>query len=451
MKKIEIPLTWRGKVDMLQPMNACGARERTIRCFVLTFAYNVLFLFCSAVPFSFASDEGLKIQDLINEALKNNHEILAAEAKLVAAGYKIPQAESLPDPMFMFGYQNEGWKRYTYGEMQGAQWMFSGSQMFPYPGKLSLKGQMASKDAEGLGAAYQGLRLKTAEKVKELYFDLFLSYKNIDLIQDRKLLFSRIEDAALARYSSGMGLQQEVLMAQTEKYMLLEKEEMFRQKIQSSEAMLNLALGRNVTAALGRPTDPEGADVSASMEDLLNIHVNQSPFLQEKEKMVAAATLKVRMAEKEYYPDFTINAGYFKRAGEFEDMWSLTTTINIPIFYKTKQRQAVLEAKAMLAQAEHEVLATRSMLSSTIRDNYSMIKSAERLMALYKEGLIPKTRQDFDAAIAGYTSGKTEAITVISRLKALIDVELLYWIQFAEREKAIARLATVTGAKGVIP
>jgi len=436
---------------MLQSMNAYGARVCNIRFIVVTFACNVLFLFFSAVTFSFASDEGLKFQDLIDEALKNNHEIIAAEARLAAAGYKIPQATSLPDPMVMFGYQNEGWKRYTYGEMQGAQWMFSASQMFPYPGKLSLKGQMATKESEGLGAAYQGLRLKTAEKVKELYFDLFLSYKNIDLIQDRKLLFSRIEDAALARYSSGMGLQQEVLMAQTEKYMLLEKEEMFRQKIQSSEAMLNLVLGRNVTAVLGRPVEQEGTDVSASMEDLLNIHVNQSPFVLEKERMVAAAALKVRMAEKEYYPDFTINAGYFKRAREFEDMWSLTTIINLPIFYKTKQRQAVLEAKAMLAQAEHEVLATRSMLSSTIRDNYSMMKSAERLMTLYKDGLIPKTRQDFDAALAGYTSGKTEAITVISRLKTLIDVELLYWVQFAEREKAIARLATVTGAKGVIP
>lgn len=419
----------------------------------------VFVLAVSLLALSFTSPAGasgelrpeLVLDSLIDEALKSNHEIVAAEARLAATGYKIPQATSLPDPMFMFGYQNEGWKKYTYGEMQGAQWMFSASQMFPYPGKLSLKGQMASKEAEGVGAAYHGLRLKTAEKVKELYFDLFLSYKNIDLIADRKQLFSRIEDAALARYSSGMGLQQEVLMAQAEKYMLMEKEEMLKQKIQSSEAMLNLVLGREVTAALGRPAGQDGTDVPWSLEDLLNIHVNHSPFVQEKEKMVSAAAVKVRMAEKEYYPDFTINAGYFKRAREFEDMWSLTTTINLPIFYKTKQRQAVLEAKALLTEAEHEVLATKSMLSSAIRDNYSMMKSAERLMALYKDGLIPKTRQDFDAALSGYTAGKTEAMTVISRLKALIDVEALYWGQFVEREKAIARLATVTGVKGVTP
>ncbi|MHB8882187.1 MAG: TolC family protein [Thermodesulfovibrionales bacterium] len=395
--------------------------------------------------------EELRLESLIEEALKNNHEVVTAEARLAAAGYRIPQALSLPDPMVMFGYQNEGWKRYTYGEMEGAQWMFSASQMFPYPGKLALKGQMASREAEGLESAFQGLKLKTAEKVKELYFDLYLNYKNLDLIQDRKLLFSRIEDAALARYSSGMGLQQEVLMAQTEKYMLLEKEEMLRQKILSAETMLNAVLGREVTAALGRPANQEGTELKQSLEDLLNIHVSQSPFLQGREKMAAASAVKVKMAEKEFYPDFTVNAGYFRRAGEFEDMWSLTTTINIPLFYRTKQRQAVLEARALVSEAEHELLAMRSMLSSTIRDNYSMMKTAERLMALYKDGLIPKTLQDFDAALAGYMSGKTEAMTVISRLKALLDVESLYWGQFVEREKAIARLEAVTGAKGVIP
>jgi hypothetical protein len=85
------------------------------------------------------------------------------------------------------------------------------------------------------------------------------------------------------------------------------------------------------------------------------------------------------------------------------------------------------------------------MLASSLRDNYSMIKSAEKLMELYKEGLIPKTIQDFQLALTGYTVGKVEALTVINRLKALLDFELLYWTQFSEREKAIARIEALAG------
>jgi hypothetical protein len=58
---------------------------------------------------------------------------------------------------------------------------------------------------------------------------------------------------------------------------------------------------------------------------------------------------------------------------------------------------------------------------------------------------MPKTYQDFESALAGYTNGKTEAITVINRLKALIDFETLYWAQVAEREKASARFLAMTG------
>jgi hypothetical protein len=85
------------------------------------------------------------------------------------------------------------------------------------------------------------------------------------------------------------------------------------------------------------------------------------------------------------------------------------------------------------------------MLASAIRENQSMVFSADRLLTLYREGLVPKTQQDFQLSLSGYMTGKTEALTVLSRLKALLDYELLYWGQLAEREKSIARLEALTG------
>ncbi|OGW21768.1 MAG: hypothetical protein A2Z82_00230 [Nitrospirae bacterium GWA2_46_11] len=411
---------------------------------LLPIAYCLLPVFLLFSTSAFAED--LKLQELIDEALKNNHEILVSESKIAVSKFKIPQVKSLPDPMFMFGYQNEGLRRYNYGESADAQWMFSASQMFPFPGKLSLKGEMAERDAEGMKASSEAVHLKTVARIKELYYDLFLTHKNIDLIKDRTLLFSRIEDAAIARYSSGMASQQEVIMAQTEKYMLLEKEEMLKQKIQSLEAMLNNTVGRDVKSPLGRPADMPATVLARNMDELILTAHNNSPEVKLREKMVSSAEVRVNMAEKEYYPDFTVAASLFDRKN-MQDMWSLTTTINIPIFYRTKQRQAVNEAKASLSEARHELAGLKLMLSSAVRDNYSMLKTSESLMDLYKTGLIPKTYQDFESAVAGYATGKVEALTVISRLKSLIDFETFYWVQFAEREKAIARLYAISGIK----
>ena len=426
---------------MNKMLSSAGSRQYAVRVILLLTAY---FLLCSSYVFA----EDLNLQDLIDEALKNNHEILITESRVAASEYRIPQVKSLPDPMLMFGYQNEGWKKYTYGESIMAWWMFSASQTFPFPGKLSTKGEMAAREAEGLRASHEGKRLMTIEKVKELYYDLLYTYKTIDIINERAALFTRIEDAAIARYSSGKGMQQEVLMAQTEKYMLLEKEQMLKQRIQSLEAMLNSTIGRDINAPLGRPVEIKGTGLETSLDELLTLHVEHSPFVKEKERMVASAQARVRMAELDYYPDFTVNAGYFTRGSDFDPMWSLTTTINIPIFYRTKQRQAVNEARALVSGAEHELYSTKIMLSSTIRDNYSMAQTAERLMELYKSGLIPKTYQDFESALSGYGTGRLEEITVITRLKTLLDLEISYWGQFTEREKAIARLQSITGMMG---
>ena len=414
----------------------------TVHCLLLT-TFVLLSALCP--PPSVYAARDLSLNDLVSEGLKNNPEILVIEARVKAAGYRIPQAKSLPDPMLMFGYQNEGFNRFTIGEEPSAQGMFGISQMFLFPGKRALKGEMATKDAESLSAMYNAARLKVVAKIKELYYDLFLAYKNIDILKERNEFFSRVESAALARYSSGMGSQQEVVMAQTEKYMSLEKEEMQKQKIQSLEGMINAAIGKDVNAFLGRPGEPPQTPYTYKIEDLLQLVKDNSPEIKSKEKMIQGVEAKVKMAQKEYYPDVTIGAGYYPRTQGLMDMWSLTATVNLPIYNKTKQSQAVNEANSLLVEAKRDLQATHYMLSSSIRENYSMVNTAVNLMKLYKDGLIPKTYQDFELSLAGYVNGKTEAITVITRLKTVLDYETLYWGQFVEREKAIARLEAITG------
>lgn len=390
----------------------------------------------------------VRLDDLLREALEHSPQILSAEAHAAAAYYRIPQSASLPDPMFMLGYQNEGFERYMYGKSPDAQWMFSLSQMFPFPGKLPLRETMTTRESEALRASSGSVRLKTIARIKELFFQLFLAYKLTDLVEEKSTLFLRIEEAAVSRYATGMGSQQEVLMAQTEKFMLLEREEMLHQKIQALEAMLNRETGRTTGLPLGRPSEPSRTEFVFSIEELLAMAHKKSPDIRMRERMVAAAETKVLIAEKEYYPDFTLTANLSERR-HLDDMWSLTTAVSIPVFYRTKQRQAVHESEASLAEARSALDSMKLEISSEIRDNHSMLKTAQKLMDLYRSGLLPKAYQDFELALAGYRTGKTDALTVISRLKSVIEFETSYWEQFIGRERAIARLEALAGITNI--
>jgi outer membrane protein, heavy metal efflux system len=387
----------------------------------------------------------LQLQALIDEALQASPEILAARAKAAASGFRTPQTMSLPDPMVMAGYQNAGTNRLTFNEMSDSQFMLSASQQFFFPGKRALKGEVAAREVESLSASAKSVQLRTIATIKELYYDLFLVHQSMDLIREKGVILHQVEEAALARYASGGGMQQDVLMAQTEKYMLLERQEMLKQKSQTLKAQLNSAVGREQAAPLDRPVAPVFSPYSQALPELIAAAYENSPEVKAREKMVASLDAKVRVAEREYYPDITVTGNYGLKGQAFEDMWSLTTTVNIPLYYATKQRPAVHEAAASLVEAKNELQSVRLRLFSAIYENYAMLQATERLMELYRQGLNQKTHQDFQAVLASYATGKTDALTVISRIKTITDIETSYWGQLVEREKARARLEALTG------
>lgn len=386
----------------------------------------------------------LELQPLIDEALRNNHDVAFTESSWRASLARVPQAESLPDPMIMVGVQNEGWKGNTYGKMAGAMRMYSVSQMLPFWGKRSLRGEMAERQAEGAEQTVRMSRLKAVATVKERYFDLFFAHRSLEIVRDKVALFTRIEQAALARYAAGRAPQQEVLMAQTEKYMLLEREAMLDQRKEAAESMLNMAVGRTASSPLGVPEQPEATVFAYTMDELVALASDRSPEIAARRQQLAGAEAGVRLSEREYWPDLTLAAEVDTRPAPYEDMWSVKASFTVPLYFGARNA-AIAEAKARSSSAEHDLVAVKLMLEAGIRDNLSMLNAAGKLMDLYKEGLIPKTYQDFESAIAGYRTGSVNAITVISRLKTLLDYETQYWQQFTEREKSIARLEALTG------
>ena len=407
--------------------------------------YHIGLLIFSIFLIAAATAHGNPALDgLIDEALKNSPEIKASQARIEAARMKVPQAGSLPDPMLMFGYQNEGFDRYTYGEMQGSQWMFSATQQFLFPGKRKLREEMAARDAQSLEAMHELLKLKTAARVRELYFDLFAANKNLEILGDKRQLLARIEELTLSRYAAGKAMQQDVVMAQTEKYMLLEKEEMLRQKIQSLSAMLIAVIGRTSGEPIPGPAEPQYRPFEPDLQQVIAMAVEHSPEIQSRRRMIEAAESRLSMARREYFPDFAISGSYFNRSGDYKDMWAATATFNIPVYFLTRQKPAEMEARAGVDLARREMDAVRLMIESTMRDNFTMVRSSERLIEIYSKGLIPQSRQDIEQTLTAYATGRLEAVSVIARIKTLLDYESLYWTQRMEREKALARLHAVT-------
>src|ERR1700690_2593123 len=100
----------------------------------------------------------LLLDDVIREALEKKPEAQSALHTVKALQRRVPQVESLPDPMASVGWAGN---LAPFSVMQGDSSSYRGltvSEQFPYPGKLKLRGQIASKEADAAQADYDAIQ-----------------------------------------------------------------------------------------------------------------------------------------------------------------------------------------------------------------------------------------------------------------------------------------------------
>src|SRR5262249_54432903 len=121
------------------------------------------------------------LASLVDEALRNNREILAAQKKYEAARQRPSQASSLPDPTLSLGYWSNGgpWPVDGLGHEPTSNIGFSVSQEVPFPGKRKLRGEIAQKEADAEFEAYRAVRLNVVSRLKEAYHELHHTVESI--------------------------------------------------------------------------------------------------------------------------------------------------------------------------------------------------------------------------------------------------------------------------------
>ena len=74
--------------------------------------------------------------------------------------------------------------------------------------------------------------------------------------------------------------------------------------------------------------------------------------MQREMVAVRRSQLSTDFARKDYRPDFAI-AYMFEQRPLMQDMNGMTFTVNVPVFYRTKQREQVKHAQEEVLSAEH--------------------------------------------------------------------------------------------------
>ena len=415
------------------------------RQLILSLSFSVLFLIpdlsCTLGFAQTAEEVPLSLKVLVEEAIKRNPQIQVAKERWEASKAVIPQVKTLPDPELKFGYQQIP----AVSPIQGA--IYGLGQQVPFPGKLKLRGEVASRQADRIEQEFNATRLHIVARLKEAYYDLHFVHEAIEIVERNRLLLIQFEKTAKARYAVARAAQQDIFRAQVEISRVIDRLAVLEQQKESLHAAINRILNRPPADPLGTPPEFPLTPLTLSLPELNQRASQFSPILLASAKGIERENQSVALARREYYPDFDLNALGLRNDRINTNGYQITLGIRIPLYYTTKQRQGVNEALATLSRAKEDLLASRQEVLFQVKDAFVRAKRAERLIKVVGNAIIPQATLALQSAQAGYAVGKVDFLTLLNNLLTLQENELELHDERVSYEKAIARLEEMTGGR----
>jgi outer membrane protein TolC len=379
-----------------------------------------------------------RVEALVQEALAQNPDLLALREAQEAAAARPEQAQALADPMVSVLYVNDGWSP-SLGEREMTTLGFMASQELPWPGKRDLRRRIAEQEAVPSAERVERQRLAVAAGVRRAFWNLVLAEESLAVLRDEQEVWNETEGVARARYAVGQGAQQDVLRAQVEITRLEQRRAGLEAQIEAREAELTRLVGREVSrneaAGVGLVLRPEPRDVAA-----LQAAAEASlPELRAGTAGVERGVLAIDLAQRDFKPDLTLQAGYMNRGG-LDPMWQAGVGVTLPLA-RGRRRAAVAEAEAGRRAAALQVEAVRAQIRFRTREREVELRAAERIAKLYADGLIPQARLSYEAAIANYQAGKVPFLAVLEALSTLYRDRADYLAVLAAHERIKASIA----------
>ena len=118
--------------------------------------------------------------------------------------------------------------------------------------------------------------------------------------------------------------------------------------------------------------------------------------------------------------------------------------MNIPLF-RERRHAKVDEQKEALQSAQALQAEQKRGIQNRIKQALYTYQDAEHRVALYREELLPKVRQQLEVAVSGFQSGKNSILEIIDAEKSLLGFELAESRALADKALALAKLEAQTG------
>lgn len=393
------------------------------------------------------------VEACVSLALSRHPLIRSGEFRVQRLLAREPQARSLDDPML---------ESMAVGEMAqtaAGEMMYSVgvSQKLPFPGKLGLRAQAASQEAQQAQAQLEATRRQIALQTRSAWWRHYLIGQQETITRQSRQVLASFEQIAQTRVRAGQGAQTQLLRLGVELGNLDARLIDLAQQRQSAAAELNELLNRPTDAALPVPASLDASvaltqqQLPEQLDKLLAEAATQHPRLAAARAMVAQYRTQLRLARLERFPDLTAGVSYaavddqgISPVANGKDQWWVTLGVNIPL-WQPKLEAAEHEALAGVGEGLTELQAAHNQIARAVRDAVARVLAQAQLVDLFEQRIVPQARQTLDLSITAYTAGNADFLLLLDNWRQLLDLELMQQGNVTQLQIARAQLLEALG------
>ncbi len=391
-------------------------------------------------------------------AIRDNPGLAEMQTRYEALAEVPSQVGTLPDPMVSFNAMNFPTDTYERDQEAMTQLQVGFSQVFPFPGKLSLKEEAAEYDARAAGHSVDELRLQLKQNVKSKWWQLYYMDRALETVDSNQALLRQFITVAKTKYETGKGLQQDVLLSQLELSRLMDQEIQL-QAIRRNQAIhLNILMDRPANDPITLPDTvskmmPNLVDESELYQKAASVR----PRLKQMETQIDAAKSRLDLAKRDYYPDFKLGVTYGDRTGDNplprggarSDFASVMVGVKIPLYAGRKQSKAVSQKSLELQKNRYALLDEKGLVTAAISSAVTDYHRAKQQYSLFGSGIVPQAQQTVQSMLAGYQVSEVDFLNLVRSQMTLFNYELQYWKALSDAKQALARLEAAVGEETV--
>jgi outer membrane protein TolC len=387
-----------------------------------------------------------RLNSFIEEVIMRNPSLKASENKYKAKEFSAVNKGVLPDPVFRFSQ----WIDPVETRVGPQQNIFSLSQKIPFPGKLSFSEEIVMEEAMQEKLHYLAAKRDLIYDIKLNWYDLYFIDRSLNILEDYHLLLQDFVNAASAKYATGQGIQAQVFKAQVEQATIQTRILDMQRKRYSIQVKLNQLRIMEPDKLIPVVSNLDTSFIQIPADEVLKQVVEMRSEYQVADHKIKQAQLAHSLVNKNWYPDFTIQANYITVANENsmaadagKDAWGLMLAVNLPLWYSGRIAQ-IQDARLNVRMHQNRLSEVEQKLKSEIWDLQYSEKLTRQTIILYQDYLIPQAENSLKSALSAYRSGSLGFLELLDAERMLLQLRLNYLNEKVNYRKIIAGLDRAT-------